>query len=113
VKRTTAQSKTGFFCGYGAAEATPFFLIFQAGWSDCVYFLNDSRRFSLSFISVAHLDFSSKYLYILGYSAVSELSPDVLSAYDTSHENVRYFTLQRFFCAYIPSSLDYIDATAC
>jgi hypothetical protein len=37
VQRATAQSKTGFFCGYGVAEAYP---SFQAGWSDCMYFFS-------------------------------------------------------------------------
>jgi hypothetical protein len=32
VQRTTAQSKTGVFRGYGLAEAPP---VFQAGWSGC------------------------------------------------------------------------------
>jgi hypothetical protein len=35
VQRTTAQSKTGIFRGYGAAEAPPGF---QAGWSGCMCF---------------------------------------------------------------------------
>jgi hypothetical protein len=35
VQRATAQSKTGFFCDYGVAEAPPGF---QAGWSDCMFF---------------------------------------------------------------------------
>jgi hypothetical protein len=37
VQRATAQSKSGFFRGYGLAEAPP---DFQAGWSDCMYFLS-------------------------------------------------------------------------
>jgi hypothetical protein len=37
VQRVTAQSKTGVFCDYGVAEAPPGF---QAGWSDCMYFLS-------------------------------------------------------------------------
>jgi hypothetical protein len=37
VNRATAQSKTDVFHGYGVAEAPP---IFQAGWSDCMYFLS-------------------------------------------------------------------------
>jgi hypothetical protein len=41
VQRATAQSKTGFFRGFGVAEAPPGF---QSGWSDCMYF-------SLSFYS--------------------------------------------------------------
>jgi hypothetical protein len=48
VQRATAQSKTGIFREYGAAEAPPGF---QAGWSDCMYF------FSLFlFILFAHLE---------------------------------------------------------
>jgi hypothetical protein len=35
VQRATAQSKTGIFHGYGAAEAPP---VFQAGRSNCMYF---------------------------------------------------------------------------
>jgi hypothetical protein len=31
------------------------------------------------FVSVAHLEFPIKFLYLWGYSAVSELSPEVLS----------------------------------
>jgi hypothetical protein len=34
VQRATAHSKTGFFRGYGVAEAPPGF---QAGWSGCMY----------------------------------------------------------------------------
>jgi hypothetical protein len=58
VQRSTAQSKTGIFCGYGLAEASPGF---QAGWSDCMFFvffslflviflLNDARINGLYFI---------------------------------------------------------------
>jgi hypothetical protein len=36
VQRATAQSKTGNFRDFGVAEAPPGF---QAGWSDCIYFL--------------------------------------------------------------------------
>jgi hypothetical protein len=36
VQRAMAQSKTGYFRGYGVAEAP---LIFQAGWSACMYSL--------------------------------------------------------------------------
>jgi hypothetical protein len=55
VQRATAQSKTGFFCDYGVAEAPPGFL---AGWSGCMYF------FSLFlFILFAYLELSCKFLY--------------------------------------------------
>jgi hypothetical protein len=37
VQRATAQSKKGFFCDYGVAEAPPGF---QAGWSYCMYFFS-------------------------------------------------------------------------
>jgi hypothetical protein len=37
VQRATAQSKSGFFCDYGVAEAPPGF---QAGWSDYIFFLS-------------------------------------------------------------------------
>jgi hypothetical protein len=48
VQKATAQSKTGTFRDYGAAEAPPGF---QADWSDCMYF------FSLFlFILFAHLE---------------------------------------------------------
>jgi hypothetical protein len=36
VQRATAQSKTGIFRDYGVAESPPGF---QAGWSDCMYFI--------------------------------------------------------------------------
>jgi hypothetical protein len=35
VQRAIARSKTGFFRGYGVAEAPPGF---QAGWSGCMFF---------------------------------------------------------------------------
>jgi hypothetical protein len=41
VQRATAQSKTGMFRDYGAAEAPPGF---QAGWSDC---MSDCMYFTL------------------------------------------------------------------
>jgi hypothetical protein len=72
VQRATAQSKTGIFRDYDVAEAPPGF---QAGWSDCMYFF----LFFLLFILFAHLEFPFKFLYSLGYGAVLELSPDVLS----------------------------------
>jgi hypothetical protein len=50
VQRAAAQSKTGIFRNYGVAEAPPGF---QAGWSDCMYFL------SLSFCSFCSLIWSS------------------------------------------------------
>jgi hypothetical protein len=72
AQRATAMSRTGIFRGYGEAEAPPGF---QAGWSDCKYFL-----FYLSlFIFFAHLEFLCIFLFSLGYIAVSKLSPDVLS----------------------------------
>jgi hypothetical protein len=46
VQRATAQSKTGFFRGYGLAEAPP---TFQTGWSDCMCFS------LFLFVSFAHL----------------------------------------------------------
>jgi hypothetical protein len=42
VQGATAQSKTGFFRGYGVADAPPGF---QAGWSECMWFI-----FSLFFV---------------------------------------------------------------
>jgi hypothetical protein len=36
VQRATAQSKTGIFRDFGVAEAPSGF---QAGWYDCMYFL--------------------------------------------------------------------------
>jgi hypothetical protein len=48
VQRATAQSKTGFCCDYGVAEAPPGF---QAGWSDCMYFFSH-----FLFILFAHLE---------------------------------------------------------
>jgi hypothetical protein len=45
VQRATAQSKTGIFRDYGVAEAPPGF---QAGWSDCIYFLSLSVHFVCS-----------------------------------------------------------------
>jgi hypothetical protein len=47
VQRATAQSKTGTFRDDGVAEAPPGF---QAGWSDCMYFLS-----LFLFISFAHM----------------------------------------------------------
>jgi hypothetical protein len=41
TQRATAQSKTGIFRGYGAAEAPPGF---QVGWSDCMYFFSLSEK---------------------------------------------------------------------
>jgi hypothetical protein len=78
VHRATAQPKTGIFHGYewcswssSSYSATP------AGSSRLVWLY---VFFSLSsFVSVAHLEFPSKFLYWWGYSAVSELSPNVLS----------------------------------
>jgi hypothetical protein len=68
VQRATAQLKTSFVRDYDVAEAPPGF---QGGWYDCMYF------FSLFlFILFAHLEFSCKFLYSRGYSAVSELSPN-------------------------------------
>jgi hypothetical protein len=56
VQRATAQSKTGFFRGYGVAEAPPGF---QAGWSDGMYF------FSLFlFILFAHLDLNAAQTFV-------------------------------------------------
>jgi hypothetical protein len=37
VQRATAQSKTGIFRYFGAAEASPGF---QAGWSDSMFFFS-------------------------------------------------------------------------
>jgi hypothetical protein len=37
VQRATAQSNTGIFRDYDEAKAPP---VFQAGWSDCVFFLS-------------------------------------------------------------------------
>jgi hypothetical protein len=55
VQRATAQSKTGFFHGYGVAEAPQGF---QAGWSDCVLLF-----FSLFlFTFFSHLGFPYKFL---------------------------------------------------
>jgi hypothetical protein len=45
VQRATAQSKTGIFRDYGVAETPPGF---QAGWSDCMYFLSLSVHFACS-----------------------------------------------------------------
>jgi hypothetical protein len=45
AQRATAQSKTGIFRDYGVAEAPPGF---QAGWSDCMYFLSLSVHFVCS-----------------------------------------------------------------
>jgi hypothetical protein len=56
VQRATAKSKTGIFRGNGVAEAPPGY---QAGWSDCMYFL-----FSFfMFILFAHLEFPCKFLF--------------------------------------------------
>jgi hypothetical protein len=71
VQRATAQSKKGTFRDYGEAEAPP---NFQAGWSDCMYFI-----LLFVFILLAHLEFLCYFLYSGGYSAVSKLSPDALS----------------------------------
>jgi hypothetical protein len=42
VQEATAHSKTGFFRGYGVAEASP---DFQAGWSDYMFFFAFFVRF--------------------------------------------------------------------
>jgi hypothetical protein len=71
VQRAAAQSNTErFMITVGVAKGPPYN---QAGWSDNVYF---SRSLILSF---AHLEFPSNFLCLLGYIAVSELSPGVLS----------------------------------
>jgi hypothetical protein len=55
VQTATAQSQTGIDVDSGVAEAPS---IFQAGWSDYIFF-------SLSlFVSVAHLEFPIKFLYL-------------------------------------------------
>jgi hypothetical protein len=45
VQRATAQSKTEIFRDYGVAEAPPGF---QAGWSNCMYFISLSVHFVCS-----------------------------------------------------------------
>jgi hypothetical protein len=47
VQRATAQSKTGISRDFGVAEASPGF---QAGWSDCMYFLSLSLSLSIHFV---------------------------------------------------------------
>jgi hypothetical protein len=70
VQIATAQSKAIRRRNYGLAEVPP---SFQAGWSDCIYiFLSYAHFF-------AHLAFPCKFLYSWGNSAISELSPDVMS----------------------------------
>jgi hypothetical protein len=54
VQRATAQSKTGFFCDYGVAEAPPGF---QAGWSGCIFF------FSFCSFRLLIWSFPWKFLY--------------------------------------------------
>jgi hypothetical protein len=55
VRRATAQSKTGFFRVYGAAEALTGF---QAGWSDYMHFS------LFLFVLFAHLEFPCDFLYL-------------------------------------------------
>jgi hypothetical protein len=45
MQRATAQSKTGISRDCGVAEAPP---VFQAGWSDCMYFFSLSVHFVCS-----------------------------------------------------------------
>jgi hypothetical protein len=55
VQRATAQSKIGISRDYGVAEAAPGF---QAGWSDCIFFLS----LSVSFVCSSGVDAAQTFV---------------------------------------------------
>jgi hypothetical protein len=60
-----SKFKTAILRGYGVAEAAP---IYQTDCSDCMHFS------LILFVSVAHLEILSTFLYLRGYQSSARMS---------------------------------------